>query len=262
MQQLRTILFSLIVMPLLLSGCLGVTRGSGTIIEETRPLNAINALDVSGSGEVLVELGAESAVTIRTDDNLLEQITTNVRGTTLEIGVRGAISPTDGIAYVVTMPEVVQINTSGSVDVVLPPLTGDLFEYESSGSGDLSAESMIFDAMSYSISGSSDLDLLLVETQLFDLQISGSAVAIVRGGTAREQVIDISGSGGYDGRALQSNVATVDVNGSGNATVRVSEELEADVSGSATVRYLGNPPTVDSNVDGSGEVLAVADETD
>ena len=44
------------------------------------------------------------------------------------------------------------------------------------------------------------------------------------------------------------------ISGSGNATVTVSDRLDAQLSGSGQLTYYGNPPQVTQDVSGSGRV--------
>ena len=53
--------------------------------------------------------------------------------------------------------------------------------------------------------------------------------------------MQITGSGDYRGEGLDSASARIAASGSANATVKVRDSLEADVSGSADLTYYGNP---------------------
>ena len=65
----------------------------------------------------------------------------------------------------------------------------------------------------------------------------------------------ISGSGTYDGVALDSQDARVGVSGSGRAEVTVTGTLDATISGSGSITYDGGP-SVTSEVSGSGSIAA------
>ncbi len=64
----------------------------------------------------------------------------------------------------------------------------------------------------------------------------------------------VSGSGRYEGTRLESKSAKVLTSGSGDAIIKVIDKLEATVSGSGSVQYIGNP-TVTKHDTGSGEVV-------
>ena len=65
--------------------------------------------------------------------------------------------------------------------------------------------------------------------------------------------MSISGSGAFEGEALESATGTVSVSGSGNAVVNVNDDLDVKVSVSGNVKYLGDP-SVTASISGSGDV--------
>jgi hypothetical protein len=46
----------------------------------------------------------------------------------------------------------------------------------------------------------------------------------------------------------------IDITGSGGVEITVNKDLDADISGSGTVLYKGNPARVNSDASGSGSV--------
>ena len=63
-------------------------------------------------------------------------------------------------------------------------------------------------------------------------------------GGADEQHIRLSSSGEYDGESIICKNAYVKITSSGNATLNALEVLEADLSRSGNVYYVGNPKIV------------------
>jgi hypothetical protein len=91
-----------------------------------------------------------------------------------------------------------------------------------------------------------------VTAQTFSAKLTGNGTLQV-GGTTSDQSINISGSGKYDGEKLASKTAVIKTTGSGGAAVQVSDSLDATISGSGGVTYVGNP-TVTQKSNGSGKV--------
>ena len=60
-------------------------RGSGDIVTEVREVSDFSEVHLEGSGDVVVEMGENESLTVEADDNLLELITTSVRGSRLVI---------------------------------------------------------------------------------------------------------------------------------------------------------------------------------
>ena len=65
--------------------------------------------------------------------------------------------------------------------------------------------------------------------------------------------VEVEGSGSADLADLRAHEARVAVRGSGDADVRAEERLDADVDGSGSIRYHGDPE-VTERVDGSGDL--------
>ena len=103
-----------------------------------------------------------------------------------------------------------------------------------------------------SISGSGDVAATGIDAESFDVEISGSG-KVEPVGTADTLTLGISGSGRYAGEGLVASVGTVRVSGSGDAVVRVTDDLDVDVSGSGSVEYIGEP-TVTESISGSGDI--------
>ena len=73
-------------------------------------------------------------------------------------------------------------------------------------------------------------------------------------GTANEVKTNISGSGKVLAANLETNKCEVRISGSGDVEINVKSELDANISGSGSVSYKGNPSHVNSHASGSGHV--------
>ena len=62
----------------------------------------------------------------------------------------------------------------------------------------------------------------------------------------------------FDAARLNARTARIEISGSGSATVNASDRVDVHVSGSGSVRYLGNPSSVNQHVRGSGSITRVA----
>ena len=72
----------LIVAGFLLSAC-QMARGSGDMVTERRQASNFDSVTLLGSGEVIIVQDGEESLTIETDDNILQYITSEVSGGTL-----------------------------------------------------------------------------------------------------------------------------------------------------------------------------------
>ena len=63
-------------------------RGSGKVITEERQVSGFDKVEINGAGELYIEQGETEALTVEADDNLMEYITTEVHGDTLELSLK------------------------------------------------------------------------------------------------------------------------------------------------------------------------------
>jgi predicted small secreted protein len=221
----------------LLGACSANTiRGSGKRISESRPVSGIERLVLAGSGDVILTQGDRESLTVETDDNLMQYITTEVSGGTLTLGTKEGVNvrPTR-LRFTLTVKDLGSLMVSGSGEITAQRFDTDDLEIQVSGSGDVRVESLAAQSTKVRISGSGSVEL--------DGQVNG-------------QEIVIGGSGKYRGEDLSSETASVKIDGSGDATVWATGSLDARVAGSGTVRYYGDPQTSFSGA-GSGRIRRV-----
>lgn len=194
--------------------CGEVVSGSGRVTSESRPVGHFKEIELSGSGELIVEQTDSESVSVEAEDNLLPLITVEVSGDRLNLGFRNGVNvrPTKPIVFRVNVKE----------------LTG------------------------LALSGSGSAKLTKIETPRLVVRISGSGEVHISG-KADKQEVHISGSGSYSAEHLASKDATIEISGSGSAAVDASEHLEASISGSGSIEYAGNP-SVNQHISGSGSV--------
>lgn len=227
----------------LLAGCTAgtlnpnIVRGSGNVINESRQVSGLNEVVLTMSGDLTIEQNGTEALTIEGEDNIVPLITTEVTGNRLTISTKGTtgFSTTKPLRFQLSVKDLAHIRASGSGNISMQGLNSDRLGVETTGSGDITAKDIAASTVTARTSGSGN---------------------IVVAGKAESLDITGTGSGNYMGRDLQSKSAKVVLSGSGDATVRVSDTLDATVSGSGSVRYIGDP-TVTRHDSSSGEIVQV-----
>ena len=116
----------------------------------------------------------------------------------------------------------------------------------------IGANTIESDDLNLSVSGSGRIKLDLEADDLTQ-KISGSGNIVVSGEADRAEV-SISGSGNLDALDLEADHYAVRISGSGKCKINVGDSLEANISGSGSVYYKGDPDKIRSNVSGSGKV--------
>lgn len=195
-------------------GSLGATQGSGNVISESRTVKDFRAIQLSGSGKLVIEQSDVESLTITADDNLLRDLTSDVQGKTLLLGTREftSINPSKIVTYKLLVKSLNSINVSGGAAVEAKGLLTDSLDINVSGAGDIT------------ISGRAD-----------------------------KQSVNISGAGKYRADDFKTKTASVNISGIGSAIVAASDRLDVQVSGAGEVEYIGDP-SVTEQISGAGSV--------
>jgi hypothetical protein len=181
---------------------------------ESREVSGFTGVELASIGDLRIEQTGTESLMIEADADILPQLTSNVSSGILKLGV----APGTTIA------------TSGRIVYHLTVATLDSVAV--SGAGDATASNLRAGRLTVEISGAGDMTLA---------------------GTADSQAVTISGTGDYNGEDLQSATAAVTIDAAGDAVLRVSDRLDATVSGVGSVEYIGDP-RVTKDINGVGSV--------
>jgi hypothetical protein len=195
-------------------GPLTRVSGSGNVVTETRNVSGFDGVTVTGAGNIVIYQTGTESLTITTDDNLLQYITTEIRGGKLVIGFK----------------------------------PGVLFDTVKELTFKVGAKNL----NSIQVDGAANVQGTNIATENLSVQLNGAG-AMTLSGKATEQNVVLDGVGAYNGAELISQRAQVTDNGAGAAVVRVSDKLDAIVNGLGSIEYIGNPQ-VTEKVSGIGTV--------
>jgi hypothetical protein len=215
-----------------------VSAHSGPVATEERPVSDFTAVEVHGSGTLIITQGPAPSLVVEAKRRVLDRVTATVSGGTLTLDCDSrwytpwALSRDDHVTYRLTVVGLTKIAAHGSTDI------------QAQGT-------LVTDQLELSASGSSDVALEL-KVQTLSVRTSGSADATLSG-TADVLSFTSTGSASLYSRDLQSRVATIDCSGSADVEVSVSEQLNVNISGSGDVSYAGDPE-VNSSITGSGDI--------
>lgn len=243
---------------------------------ETRNVDSFTKISFGFPGKLYLKQGSPQKVELEGDRDVLEEVETEVSGGRLRIGKEGKWfnwSNDDKITVYITVPNIEGVAVSGSGDIIGQSKfkTNDL-QLNVSGSGSLSLDAEANGEVDANVSGSGDMDLkghfrsfesdvsgsgkvVLAATidGLADFGISGSG-KVQASGSADMVKTNISGSGKVLAADLETNRCDIRISGSGDVEINVRNELDANISGSGSVSYRGNPKKVNSHASGSGKV--------
>lgn len=243
---------------------------------EVRDVASFTEISFGFPGKLYLKQGSPQRVELEGDQDVLEEVETEVSGGRLKIGKEGKWfdwNNNDKITVYITVPTIEAVAVSGSGDIIgqTKIRTNDL-DVNVSGSGSLSLDVEANGKVDANVSGSGDMDLkghfesfesdvsgsgrvVFAATidALADFGISGSG-KIEASGSADMVKANISGSGKVLAADLETNRCDIRISGSGDVEISVKNELDANISGSGSVSYRGNPKKVNSNASGSGKV--------
>lgn len=237
----------LILLALALSSC-GVPfrsglRGSGNIVTESRDVSGFSKVQLDGAGTLTITQGETASLQIRSDDNVLPELTSDVVGNTLVLGIeedwwRRSVLPTQGIKYTLTVVDLSDITINGAAD--------------------LSLDDFQTDTLTIEINGAGDIDISNLEADDFEVVINGTANALLSG-EVENLFLSVNGMGNVSAGALFTQSADVEINGLGNGTVWAVDSLSISISGGGSLSYYGYP-TLSQDVSGAGNITALGEK--
>ena len=216
------------------NGLFNCIKGEGDVVEQELLINEFTGVKLRGSSDVYITQGSEFKVRVEGQQNIIDNIETDVQNDIWEIEFEDCMRDYRGLKFYITMPEIKEIEVSGS---------GDIFgENEFTGIDDLVLK----------VDGSGKIDVAVVDATDIDARISGSGKIILEG-NANYLGSRISGSGDLKAFDLEVNICNLRITGSGDAEVNVVDELQVRIEGSGDVYYKGNP-LIDADITGSGNL--------
>ena len=245
---------------------------------ETRNVGTFTKISFRVPGKLYLKQGTPQKLEIEADKETLAKIETEVDGSKLIIEQEGNKwfnwgSDGDDIKIYITVASIealsvsgsgeligqssftandINLNVSGSGQLTLNVDASGKMDADVSGSGDIMVKGKCasFDG---DVSGSGKIDVESVVVGKAEFEVSGSG-KIQAKGSARSVEADISGSGKVLAANLETEKCEIKITGSGDVEINVKNELDANISGSGTVSYKGNPSKVNSHASGSGSV--------
>ncbi len=212
--------------------------GEGPIVTETRVVPNFTGVSSEMSGKVNFTIAPNYKVEISAQRNILDVVNTNVVNGVLHIdfkdGVR--VRQHEDLTINITAPaaDYFRLSGSGNMDVFGDVAANNL-QVKLSGSGNITVQKVII-------------------ADNIDAEMSGSGnVSIMNGSSVREN-LDISGSGKIDLAGVNSENGFMRISGSGDMKVALSKKLDANITGSGSVYYHGNP-IITTKISGSGRVI-------
>jgi len=204
---------------------------------QTRSVSGFNSIESGGPFNVHVKITGTESVRLDIDDDVVNDVKTEVEGGVLKIGFRHNFSLRNhnikrGDIYV-TAKSLSALANSGSGNLDLDGvLSGQNVSVILSGSGNMRAA---------------------VKASTLESRISGSGGINLKGSTDAAE-FRISGSGEINAKGLTTETLTATISGSGGISVVANKTVSARITGSGGVSYSGNATIAETRYTGSGRV--------
>lgn len=176
-------------------------QGSGKVVSKNISLQPFEVIQIEGSLNLIIEKGDTYQATVKTDDNLINNIEFIEQGSQLIIQSKESYSTQKGIFIHLITKSLRHLKMSGSINAKVKNLNEKQLYLETEGVSDLASESGSVDELTARLQGVYNVDL----------------------------------------RHLDTQKAKVSMEGSGDLVVHVKDKLEADIQDNASLTYIGNP---------------------
>jgi hypothetical protein len=245
---------------------------------QTKNVDTFTKISFRVPGKLYLRQGSPQKVEIEGKKEVVDETIVKVEGSRLIIGREGKWSnwnfgKGDEVNVYVTVKDIEALNVSGPGDIIgETKIVSSQLSMNVSGSGNLKVEAEVSGDMEADVSGSGDL-FVNGKCKRFNSDVSGSgkvnagvvvadraefgisgAGKVEASGSAAEVRVSISGSGKVLASNLETNTCNVRISGSGDVEIAVKNEIDANITGSGSVRYRGEPSKVSSHATGSGSV--------
>jgi hypothetical protein len=228
-----------------MAACAGQTFASPLPVAKThhiekqdRHISGFSAINVAGSFDVYIMQGSTESVKVEADDDVIDNIITEVKGGTLKIYTKS----NNGFNW-----------SWGDKKRVVRVTAKNLNAISLTGSGDVYfKEGIRAQTLTVNLNGSGDITGK-IDVKKLESSLVGSG-DITLAGHADVSTVTVSGSGDYSGRGLITNQTAVKVVGSGDASVYASQQIDASVAGSGDIRYTGGAKHISTSKAGSGDI--------
>jgi len=206
-------IFLFLIIGLSVVGCkMWGVRGSGHVETEIRNVADFKSIEIAGNFVVDIEIEDAYYLEVKADDNLMDYITTRVRGENLIIDTKKNLNPRKDIKIKIKTPHLEMIESSGANEIWASGINEDYLEIILSGAGSIDLRGDV-EKLQIGLSGAGNVNARKLYAKNTRISISGAASADVY---ASESIdAEVSGVGSIDFYGDPADVRT-DISGVGS----------------------------------------------
>lgn len=236
-------------------GTTGPANPGGRVVgSETRSVSAdARGIVLDGPIDLTLRQGAVASLTVRGEQRLLANVSTNQDGDTLHIGTTGMLlHHRQPLQVVLVLPVLENLVVQGSGDSTINGFSGERITVQLNGSGNVKFNGR-YQKVVAAVHGSGELEMNGGASDKVDVELVGSGELTVVG-SCRELNVQQTGSGDLKAEHLNADVVALELRGSGDATVLARKSATVTLRGSGDVRVHGSPGERTISKTGSGDV--------
>ena len=189
-------------------------QGSGIAATQTREVPDFSGVDLAGTNNVTIQVGGEQSVVVHADNNLLDNVTTEVQAGTLVIANTDSFTTKSPMSVEITVPTLETLDLSGSGNIAADDIRASGLTVTLSGSGTLRASGTA-DRLVVTLDGSGDAQLEQLVAQDAIAVVNGSGRIVVNATNSLEASLPGTGAILYSGNPAH---VTTTVTGTGAIT--------------------------------------------
>lgn len=197
-------------------------KGNKNVVKEERSITTFSKLNVGGAFNVYLNQSDETSLVVEADENLMENIKTEVNGDELRISSKN-IKNAKALNIYLSSPKIERLKISGAATL--------------EGENTLTADDLEIIA-----SGASEVELMLDVDEL-ETRASGAS-SLTLSGSARYHEINASGASEVEAYDLVTNITDAKASGAAQLRINATKEVTSSKSGAGSISVTGNPERI------------------
>lgn len=221
---------------------------------ETRQLASFSKVSVHEGINAILTKGTSESAKVEATGVELSDVLTEVSGGTLKIHMEDGSYRSKNVTVYVSFKYLDELNASsaGSIEVKDPITVNGDFDASASSAGSIRVEAVASGDVDLDVSSSGDIDIK-IKADAIDAGLSSSG-DITISGSCNQLEVDASSAGDFNGYDLVTKIADLEGSSGASIKVNVTDQLDAQASSGASIRYLGSPKNTNSDSSSGGSV--------
>jgi hypothetical protein len=236
-------------------------RGSGQITTIRKDLPGVSRVKFDTVGDLEIAIGEREELRIEIDDNLADLVQTRVRGAELAIRTSEDIDlrPTVPPQYHLTVVSLRAITVASAGNIKVPEVRSETFFLTVNSAGAIEMGELAAGYVEAELRSSGDVSINCLRADDLVVRISSGGSMAIKSGKVRSQDVALTSTGSYHAQGLRCERAAVYASSGGCADIHVTDQLDANLTGSGNILYRGDPE-IKLQRSGTGTVSPIAVE--